>query len=236
MLTEFMIPALLIGVGGSLHCIGMCGPLMFVTLYQKNQKALPAIHWTLYHLGRISIYALWGMLVGLVGASAKWFGVQQNISLAIGIGILVVLITRKVFPSYEKYIAEIGVLQNIRKILIPHINKKTRSASLMGGVVNGLLPCGLVYMSLAGAIAVQEPLKGALFMILFGLGTLPMLLMAMVMGNTLSLATRKFLTQWYPILIGLMAIMLIIRGMNLGHMFSPKLLPGKNAAIHCIGE
>jgi sulfite exporter TauE/SafE len=176
------------------------------------------------------------MLVGLVGASAKWFGVQQNISLAIGIGILVVLITRKVFPSYEKYIAEIGVLQNIRKILIPHINKKTRSASLIGGVVNGLLPCGLVYMALAGAIAVQEPLQGALFMILFGLGTLPMLLMAMVMGNTLSLATRKFLTQWYPILIGVMAIMLIVRGMNLGHMFSPKLLPGKNAAIHCIGE
>ena len=236
MLTEFMIPALLIGLGGSLHCIGMCGPLMFATLYQQNQKALPTIHWTLYHLGRISIYGLLGMLVGLVGASAKWFGVQQNISIAIGIGILVVLIARKVFPSYEKYIPEIGVIQNIRKILIPHINKKTKSASLIGGVVNGLLPCGLVYMALAGATAVQDPLQGSIFMILFGLGTLPMLLVAMIMGNTLSLTTRKLLTKWYPIMIGLMAIMLIIRGMNLGQMLSPKLLPGKNAAIHCMRE
>ena len=236
MQTEFIIPAILIGLGGSLHCIGMCGPLMFATLYKENQKVLPTMHWSLYHIGRISIYGLWGMLVGLVGASVKWVGVQQNISLAMGIGIMVVLIARKVFPSYEKYIAEIGGLQNIRKILIPHINKKTRYASILGGILNGILPCGLVYMALAGATAVQDPLQGALFMILFGLGTLPMLMMVMIMGNKLSLTMRKFLTKLYPILIGLMSIMLIIRGMNLGHMFSPKLLPGKNAVIHCMGE
>jgi sulfite exporter TauE/SafE len=109
-------------------------------------------------------------------------------------------------------------------------------ASLLGGVVNGLLPCGLVYMALAGATAVQDPIQGGVFMILFGIGTLPLLITALVIGHKINLPMRKYLTRWYPILIGLMAIMLIIRGMNLGNMLSPALTPSENAAVHCVGN
>jgi sulfite exporter TauE/SafE len=209
---------------------------MFTALYNEKQKLLPTMNWIIYHTGRISTYALWGLLFGSMGASVKWFGLQQNISVSIGVGILTILIAKKLFPSLEHRISEFRLIKNIRAHLIPHIGKKTKSASLLGGVVNGLLPCGLVYMALAGATAVQDPIQGGVFMILFGIGTLPLLITALVIGHKINLPMRKYLTRWYPILIGLMAIMLIIRGMNLGNMLSPALTPSENAAVHCVGN
>ncbi|MFN5422321.1 MAG: sulfite exporter TauE/SafE family protein [bacterium] len=232
---EYIIPALIIGLGGSLHCVGMCGPLMFTALYKEEQQS-PVSHWVLYHSGRIGMYGLWGMLFGSIGASVKWFGIQQNISLSIGIGIIVILFIRKIYPSYERKIGEIVLLKKIRNLLIPYISKQTRSASLIGGVLNGLLPCGLVYMALAGATAVQDPIHGALFMMLFGVGTLPLLISVLLIGNNLSFPIKKYINKWYPAIIGLMAIMLIIRGLNIGNFFSPALKPGENAAIHCVEE
>lgn len=233
MQPEFIIPALVIGLGGSLHCVSMCGPLMFTALY-KEEKQSPIMHWVLYHLGRISVYAIWGAIFGSIGASVKWFGLQQNISLSIGIGIIAILIIRKVYPSYESKIGEIALLKKTRNKLIPYISKQTKSASLIGGVLNGLLPCGLVYMAIAGATAVQDPIHGALFMTLFGIGTLPLLVTVLLVGNNLRFPIKKYISQWYPAIIGLVAIMLIIRGLNLGNMFSPALIPGENAVVHCV--
>lgn len=232
---EYIIPALVIGLGGSLHCVSMCGPLMFTALYKEKQQS-PVIHWILYHVGRISVYALWGAIFGSIGASVKWFGVQQNISLSIGIGIIAILIIRKLYPSYESKIGEIALLKRTRNKLIPYISRQSKSASLVSGTLNGLLPCGLVYMALAGATAVQSPIHGTIFMILFGIGTLPLLVSVLLIGNNLSFPIKKYLTQWYPAIIGLMAIMLIIRGLNLGNMFSPSLRPGETAVIHCEEE
>lgn len=233
MQPEYIIPALVIGLGGSLHCVSMCGPLMFTALY-KEEKQSPIMHWVLYHLGRISVYAIWGAIFGSIGASVKWFGLQQNISLSIGIGIIAILIIRKVYPSYESKIGEIALLKKTRNKLIPYISKQTKSASLIGGVLNGLLPCGLVYMAIAGATAVQDPIHGALFMTLFGIGTLPLLVTVLLVGNNLRFPIKKYISQWYPAIIGLVAIMLIIRGLNLGNMFSPALIPGENAVVHCV--
>lgn len=235
MQLEYFIPALVIGLGGSLHCVSMCGPLMFTALYKEEQHS-PIIHWVLYHLGRISVYAIWGAIFGSIGASVKWFGLQQNISLSIGIGIIAILIIRKIYPSYESKIGETTLLKKTRNKLIPYISEQTKSASLIAGMLNGLLPCGLVYMAIAGATAVQDPIHGSLFMTLFGIGTLPLLLTVLLIGNNLRFHIKKYISQWYPAIIGLMAIMLIIRGLNLGNIFSPVLIPGENTVIHCVKE
>jgi sulfite exporter TauE/SafE len=236
MMIEYTIPALLLGLGGSLHCVGMCGPLMFGSLLGKNGQGFRVNDFLLYHSGRIGIYAIWGLVFGLIGTSVKWFGVQQNISLSLGIGILAVLLLVKLFPKAEKVISDAIVPRFIRARLIPYLNAHFRASSFMAGLLNGLLPCGLVYVALAGATASQDALRGAVFMAFFGMGTLPLLAALLLLGRGIQTGLRQQMIKWYPLLIGCMAILLIIRGLDKGNMLSPSLLPGKNVLVHCATE
>lgn len=234
MYLEFLIPAFLIGLGGSLHCIGMCGPLMFGSLMGKKDGALSFTNWLSYQTGRISMYILWGTVFGAIGISATWFGLQQNISLSLGIAILLILLLTKIFPSFERSVSGLLLTHFWKSKLIALLQKQSKGSQYIAGMLNGILPCGLVYIALAGATAVQDPLKGGLFMLSFGLGTLPLLAALLFWSNHLQLSVRKKMTKWYPALIGLMAIMLIIRGMNLGNFFSPAMLPGSETMVHCV--
>jgi sulfite exporter TauE/SafE len=236
MMMEYAIPALLLGLGGSLHCVGMCGPLMFGTLLKKNGQGFRINDFLLYHTGRISVYAIWGLMFGLIGTSVKWFGIQQNISLSLGIAILAVLLLVKLFPGAEKAIADTILPRFIRAQLIPYLHARFRTSSLMAGLLNGILPCGLVYVAIAGATASQDPLKGAGFMVFFGIGTLPLLAALLLLGKGLQTRVRHLMIQWYPLLIGCMAVMMILRGLDKGTLLSPSLLPGKNLVVHCATE
>ena len=236
MMIEYTIPALLLGLGGSLHCVGMCGPLMFGSMLGKNGQGFRVNDFLLYHSGRIGIYAIWGLVFGLIGTSVKWFGIQQNISLSLGIGILAVLLLVKLFPKAEKVISDAIVPRFIRAQVIPYLNAHFRASSFMAGLLNGLLPCGLVYVALAGATASQDALRGAVFMAFFGMGTLPLLAALLLLGRGIQTGLRQQMIKWYPLLIGCMAILLIIRGLDKGNMLSPSLLPGKNVLVHCATE
>jgi len=234
--AEYIIPALMLGIGGSLHCVGMCGPLMFGALLNRNGATISIRQFLLYHIGRIGIYAAWGLLFGLIGTSARWFGMQQHISLAMGIAILVVLLITQFFPGVEGKLSGNPLSNFIGKKMIPYLHSKIPASAFMGGLLNGMLPCGLVYIALAGASAVQDPIKGSLFMVYFGIGTLPLLAALLMLGKSLQLTIKKNMTRWYPALIGGMAVLLILRGLDKGNMLSPSLLPGKNAAVHCAVE
>lgn len=236
MMLEYAIPAMLLGLGGSLHCAGMCGPLMFGTLLGKNGEGFRMKDFLLYHAGRIGVYAIWGLVFGLIGTSVKWFGIQQNISLSLGIGILAVLLLVKLFPRVEKIINHAIVPRFIHARLIPYLNKRLRASSFMAGLLNGLLPCGLVYVALAGATASQDPFRGLVFMAFFGMGTLPLLAALLLLGKSLQTHIRQQMTKWYPVLIGCMALLLILRGLDRGTLMSPSLLAGKHAVVHCSTE
>ena len=233
MMFEYIIPAFLIGLGGSLHCIGMCGPLMFSSMMNNQYGNLSLIDWLVYQTGRISVYVLWGILFGFIGTSARMFGWQQNISISLGIGILAILILTKLFPQLEKKFSVILLTQFWKSKLSSLLQNKIKQSDFVKGMLNGILPCGLVYIALAGATAVQDPIKGGVFMAIFGIGTLPLLSALLFVGNQMKMNVRRQLVKWYPAFIGLMAIMLIIRGMNLGNFFSPALLPGTDTIVHC---
>jgi uncharacterized protein len=233
---SFTIPALLMGLGGSLHCIGMCGPLMFSTILQTGNNTFPLSRWLMYQTGRILTYAGWGALFGFIGISVKWFGWQQNMSLGLGISILLVLLLLKFFPAFETVFISYKLSQTVSKTLLPHILSQTPAAAFLGGVLNGTLPCGLVYMAMAGATVMQDPWKGGLFMIAFGVGTLPLLMAAWIAGRGLKMNIRKHLSIIYPYILACMAILLIIRGLNLGTVFSPAINPTKTGIIHCTAE
>ncbi len=236
MQLQFIISAILIGFAGSFHCAGMCGPLMLTSLFTKNENRMPIKTWTIYHSGRIFIYALWGALFGTIGTSMKFFGFQQNISLTLGIAILSIMLMIMIFPSVETKIQQYIGYKHIRNKIFSIAKTLNLSPVLIGGVLNGLLPCGLVYVALAGATTMQDPIHGALFMTFFGIGTLPMLLAVMIIGVRLQFPIRQYLTKWYPVIIIVMAMLLILRGMNQGNFMSPSLLIGKNEKIHCMPE
>jgi sulfite exporter TauE/SafE len=206
---------------------------MFSSMMNNQYGNLSLVDWLVYQSGRISVYVIWGILFGFIGTSAKMFGWQQNISISLGIGILAILILTKLFPQLEKKISVLLLTQFWKSKLSSLLQKNSKQSDFIRGMLNGILPCGLVYVALAGATAVQDPIKGGVFMAIFGIGTLPLLSALLFVGNHMKMNVRRQLAKWYPAFIGLMAIMLIIRGMNLGNFFSPALLPGTDTIVHC---
>jgi sulfite exporter TauE/SafE len=231
--TAFIITAFSIGLGASVHCIGMCSPLQFAVLLKKDDKKFNISNWSIYQLSRIVVYGFYGLLFGWIGSSIKWFGIQQNISLVAGISMLSVILIIKLSPSIETRLTNNFASSWLRKIISPFIFSDTISSKILAGTLNGVLPCSMVYVALAGATAMQSAFHGILFMVIFGLGTIPMLLISTIIGKHMQSAVKKYIYQWYPYMIGFVAILLIVRGLNMGNIFSPSLLHGSNAKIQC---
>ncbi len=222
---EFLLAALSLGFLGSFHCIGMCGPIALALPMGRESKFKRIAGGIIYNIGRITTYGIFGLLFGLLGKGFVIGGYQQGLSIALGVLILFGLL----FPS--RLSSDIG----LTKVIVPFISKvksllsklfRQRSfASLfLIGVLNGLLPCGLVYLGVAGAIATGDAAKGSLFMMMFGLGTLPAMLFVSMASNAVSVEWRNKIRKAVPVFVGIMACVLILRGMNLGIPYvSPEL-------------
>jgi uncharacterized protein len=232
--TELLIPAFFMGLAGSLHCVGMCGPIAMALPLQGRASREKLSGGLLYNAGRITTYASFGMLAGWVGGGLKWFGWQQRISLVMGITILLFMIIPVIFPVNRAQAHIIARMSNIRQALAKVLFKGTPGAMYASGLLNGLLPCGLVYMAMAGSTISGSPLQGAAFMALFGLGTAPVMLSTVWMGAILHRQMRQKLQKMYPALLITMSILLIIRGLDLGIPYlSPSLGLSNSEAVHC---
>ena len=224
--------ALTLGFFGSLHCIGMCGPLALALLPTKQPTNGAPSSWTriasgslLYNCGRVMTYALLGLLFGLFGSAARFAGLQQFLSIGTGVVILLWLVLPKYLTqrSEAKHHAA-AVLANL-KLWLNRLLRSHRSAAPFGvGLLNGLLPCGFVYLALAGALAQPSITRSMLFMALFGLGTMPAMLAIMLPNGLLSSTRRGSLRRVLPVGTAIVAVLLIVRGLALGVPYiSPKL-------------
>lgn len=222
------------GLAGSLHCMGMCGPIaMALPLQEKNPwgKLLGSF---LYNSGRITTYAGFGIIFGLIGRSFAWFGWQQKISISLGVIILLFLVIPKLFPNKSLHPKIQQIMAGIRQKLSFYLFKGNPASLFATGLLNGLLPCGLVYMALAGATITGEAFKGALFMLFFGLGTLPAMFFTAIFGSWIKQPVRARIRKWYPALMFIMATLLILRGLNLGiPLVSPKLNISSTSVVDC---
>ncbi len=230
---SLLISAFLIGLGSSLHCVGMCSPLQFAVLLQKEDKQLNVMNWIIYQAARISVYGIYGMVFGWIGSSFKWFGIQQNISLLLGICILSTILLIQLFPSFESTLTNNVISTWLRKKISPFIFSDSISSKILAGILNGILPCGMVYVALAGATATQSGFQGVIFMVAFGIGTLPLLLTTTVMGKYVQSTIKNYFSKWHAYMIGLIAIMLIVRGLNMGNLLSPSIIHGSETTLQC---
>lgn len=210
-----LLTAFLLGLAGSFHCVGMCGPLA-LSLPLRGETILLKIWGSiLWSMGRIVTYSTMGALFGLIGLGFKMAGYQQVISIAIG----VLMILSVVLPSLFKNLrfGKLTALFNpIRKGMQQLFREKNNKALFLIGIFNGLLPCGLVYLAIAGAIGTANSLMAVSYMALFGLGTLPLLLAVSMLGNILSLTLRNRLNKAVPFVVVVIGIIFILRGLTLG--------------------
>lgn len=212
----------IIGLLGSLHCIGMCGPIALALPIGNFKNFKFYFGRIVYNLGRVITYSAFGFVFGIIGKNLAIVGLQRWVSIASGILIMLMVL----IPRSEK-VFNVSVFKTltgkIKNVFSDNFTKGSYGSMLFIGIVNGLLPCGFVYVGVAGAIAVGDIGYGVLYMALFGLGTIPVMFATSVAGNFISLNLRQRLSKVLPVFAILLAIVFILRGMNLGIPFiSPK--------------
>lgn len=219
------ISGFILGFIGSFHCVGMCGPIALAIPRRKPGKASALIDNLLYNGGRIITYSFIGLLLGMLGRGLRIAGLQENLSLYIGGAILIyILIPTSIKRKAETMPMISGALLKLKKRLGLLLRPKSAFGLVSLGMINGLLPCGLVYMGLAGSVALSTALDGALFMAFFGLGTIPAMTAIFMSGELVTLDIRKKINKMIPIAIASIAILMMLRGMSLGIPYvSPKL-------------
>ena len=212
-----LISALIFGLLGSFHCVGMCGPIAFLLPvdHKNNVRKLGQI--SLYHFGRLSSYAIIGLLFGLLGKSFSLFGLQQQLSILVGaLMILVILLPYKKFSKYNGSKPIFKIVSKIKSNLGKQLKRKSPDTFYTIGFLNGFLPCGLVYMAVFGAIASGTALEGSLYMGFFGLGTIPLMTTAIYLENFINLNIRSKIRKAVPVFVILIGLLFILRGMGLG--------------------
>ncbi|MBK8601254.1 MAG: sulfite exporter TauE/SafE family protein [Flavobacterium sp.] len=209
--------AFIFGLISSLHCIGMCGPIAMMLPVDRNNSAKKVLQILTYHSGRLTAYALIGFLFGLLGKGLFLAGIQQELSLFIGIMmILIIVIPERTFAKYNFSKPLYRIISYVKTALGSQFKKRSYSSLFTIGLLNGFLPCGLVYVALFGAIAMQSVSLGIFYMILFGLGTVPMMSSVVYVNSFLTISFRSKIQKAIPYVAILIGILFIFRGLGLG--------------------
>lgn len=209
--------AFALGLFGSLHCAGMCGPIALAISSKKSCSNSKMQEGLLYNMGRICTYGFMGFGFGLFGYSLQLAGIQQSLSVAIGLVMLLsLLIPSRYFGTYKVHSKAFYIVNWVKKNLSGLLVSSHPLSNFLTGLLNGLLPCGLVYIALGGAIATQNAFLGGIYMLLFGLGTLPIMLGLSVATKFLSFKTRLSLLKFKPVVVFSVGLLFVLRGLNLG--------------------
>lgn len=218
------------GLAGSLHCAGMCGPLVLALPPLLGRTGAQFAGKLACNAGRIGTYAILGLLFGLFGQLLGLAGFQRWVSLAAGAAILLSLLALPLRGATNLIARPVNSLKfALGKLL------KARSlpAQFGCGALNGLLPCGLVYVAAAAAAATGDALGGLQYMTLFGLGTLPMMLAMALAGQKLQLVLRFKLQRLLSVSLAILGALLLLRGMALGIPYLSPKLPAQSGAATC---
>jgi len=211
-----LISAFVLGLLGSFHCIGMCGPIAFMLPVDRTSAYKKVSQITIYHIGRLIAYSIIGLIFGLIGKSLNIFGFQQQLSIIIGVlMILIVIIPQQTFSKYNFSKPIYKLISKVKSALGKALKKKTPDTFLTIGFLNGFLPCGLVYMAVFAAIASGNALNGSLYMIIFGLGTIPLMTSAIYLSNFLKGNARQKIQKAIPIFVVIIGLLFVLRGLGL---------------------
>jgi sulfite exporter TauE/SafE len=231
---QLITAGFILGLVSSLHCIGMCGPLALALPVQHLGKRQQALAILLYNAGRVITYSLLGLLFGLAGRRIYVAGFQQWFSIALGTAML--LFTARYFffniTTRLKWADNFNIA--FQRRLGRFFQPSKTGGYIVPGLINGLLPCGMVYLAIAGAVSTTQVSHSLWFMFFFGIGTWPAMLALSLFGARIKFSVRQQLKTAMPYLVAVVATMLILRGMQLGIPFISPILPAATGeAVSC---
>lgn len=228
---EIIYLSFIMGIAGSFHCLGMCGPIAMALPLSGRSKDEKLFGVMLYNAGRIFTYASLGLVLGFAGDYLFTPNIQSTVSIFFGIAILVYLCLPK---GFRKKPLQFGGIQRtllqLRTMLGKFLSQKSNASLFSIGLLNGLLPCGMIYLALASSFLTGSAIKGSLFMASFGLGTFPLMMMAAYFGSFINQSLRLKVRKLIPLFLFAMAVLLLLRGLNLGLPFISPLLPESQEA------
>lgn len=228
-----MYAALLLGLAGSLHCAGMCGPLVLSLPTASKGRFAHVFSLLLYHAGRSGTYAALGAGFGLLGKGVALAGLQQGLSVVAGIIMVFMAVSAWRFERLAALAPGFGAFTAMVSARMGRLLRAEGPGAWLGlGALNGLLPCGMVYAALAGAIGQADWHRGALFMLLFGLGTAPLLIGVSLARQRLSPVFKARLRIVQPLLLILAGYLLIQRGLNLDLSLFESAVPPAQVECH----
>ncbi len=220
MMTLTLTMALVMGFTGSLHCAGMCGPIMLVMPFQLLKGYRKWLGIFLYHFGRVSTYA---MLALVLHSFRSLFQPQVQQYLSIALGAILLLAGILSFIPDTKLQFKLPWTGYVKLALSKLIGHPKSGMLFVTGVLNGLLPCGLVYMALSASVTSATVGQSVAFMYMFGLGTMPMLVAITVLKSRASLVHLQHAKKLVPVVMFAFGCLFMLRGMNLGIPYlSPK--------------
>lgn len=224
--------AFVTGAVGSLHCLGMCGPIA-MSLPMGNRNTAGRLYGgLLYNLGRMVTYTWLGLVLGLAGGFLITPKVQSSLSILFGATILLyLLLPARIKKSFGKKTPAQGFFLQLRKQLGKLLSTQTNGSYFGIGLLNGLLPCGMIYLALATSFLTGSIVNGGLFMAAFGAGTFPAMLAAVFFGSFINQQVRLNLRKAVPVFLACMATLLVLRGLNLGIPYVSPALPTDTAAV-----
>lgn len=207
--------AFILGLLGSLHCLGMCGPIAFMLPLNRKNQVTQFFQLMSYHSGRLTTYVLFGAVFGLLGRGFELFTFQQHLSVFTG----VLMVAFILFPQLLKYFKLSKSINSfifkIKSELGKELKQKKNNTFFMIGFLNGFLPCGLVYMAILGAIATHNAFSGSLYMLLFGIGTIPLMSTIVYAGKFTNASFYKYFKKLVPAFVVVIGVLFILRGLGL---------------------
>ncbi|RNA61229.1 sulfite exporter TauE/SafE family protein [Chryseobacterium nematophagum] len=212
-----ILSAIGLGFASGFHCIGMCGPIALSMGLTKKQATNYYIQNLTYQFGRICTYSILGAVLGIIGEGFEMAGFQQYLTIAVGVILIFMALFSfggKDFASKLPFLSRLlfSVKSNVGRLL----QKADYRSRFTTGILNGFLPCGMVYMALTASLASGGIWKGALYMALFGLGTLPFMFAIVIAGNIINQAFRIKVLKVIPIIMTILGALFIVRGLELG--------------------
>jgi sulfite exporter TauE/SafE len=211
-MNYYLISALSLGFLGSFHCLGMCGPIALSLPIVDGDARHFYLGRLMYQLGRVTMYMLLGVIAGLIGISFQLKGLQSDLSIFSGILIILVVLflNDKLLSKVNGRLVKMSF--RIKSVIGNYIKKKSFTAMYVVGLANGILPCGFVYLAMAGAISFGGITNAALYMFLFGLGTLPLMYIVAVSQTIFSPKLKLSINKLSPFIAIALALFLIHRG------------------------
>jgi sulfite exporter TauE/SafE len=228
-MNSSLIIGLVLGLSSSLHCIGMCGPIAMV-LPLKDRSLFSVFTGVLqYNIGRVFVYGLLGSVIGAIGFTASLFGALQIISIITGIAMIIFAWQKRLFSGFAVWNSFNGLLsKGIGNIL----GSDSPFKLLLLGSVNGLLPCGMVFIALMNAVTGGSPWNGASAMVAFGLGTMPAMMIMGIAANKINRSFQQRINAYIPYVLTIVGLLVCLRGMNLNIPYiSPAIKMAKKSEV-----